>query len=99
MILTVTPNPAYDTTYELPALRPGEVHRISTTHLRPGGKGVNVASVLAQLGEDVVATGFASPAFATEVAETGLRADFVTALPHVRRTVAVVEPAPLEGRR
>ena len=92
MILTVTPNPAYDATYEVPALEPGEVHRVDTAHVRPGGKGVNVASVLAGLGEDVVVTGFASPAFAEDVTALGLRAALVTALPDVRRTVAVVEP-------
>ena len=92
MIVTVTPNPAYDATYEIPALVPGEVHRVATTHLRPGGKGINVASVLLQLGSEVTATGFASDAFAVEVARLGITERFVPVLPHVRRTVAVVEP-------
>lgn len=97
MILTVTPNPAYDATYEVPEVRAGAVHRVTATHLRPGGKGVNVASVLAQLGEQVISTGFASPAFADEVRSAGLRAEFVTCLPHVRRTLAVVEPGRTTG--
>ena len=92
MILTVTANPAVDVTYELPVLRAGEVHRVATTHVRAGGKGVNAAGVLAQLGEEVLATGFASPAFAEDVRAAGIVADFVTTLPRVRRTVAVVEP-------
>ena len=92
MILTVTANPAYDVTYEVAAVRPGEVHRVTTAHLRPGGKGVNVAAVLRQLGEEVVATGFGTTAFAEELRATGVRAELVTCLPHVRRTVAVVDP-------
>lgn len=92
MIVTVTPNPAYDATYELEAVRLGEVQRVSRTALRPGGKGVNVAAVLHQLGEEVLATGFASPAFAEEVQSTGVPGSFVTSLPHVRRTLVLAEP-------
>ncbi|MBO0803184.1 MAG: 1-phosphofructokinase, partial [Nocardiopsaceae bacterium] len=55
MILTVTPNPAWDVTYEVPALVPGELHRVARVHRRLGGKGVNVARVLAALGHDAVA--------------------------------------------
>ena len=92
MIVTVTPNPAFDATYEVAALEPGRVHRVETAHLRPGGKGVNVAAVLARLGEDAVVTGFANDAFAEAVTALGLRAALVTVLSQVRRTVAVVEP-------
>lgn len=91
LILTVTPNPAYDVSYTTPLLEPGEVHRVSTVHRRPGGKGVNVASVLASLGEPVVASGFATSEFAGDVRALGVRADFVEALPHVRNTVAVYD--------
>ncbi|WP_248583153.1 hexose kinase [Nocardioides sp. InS609-2] len=92
MIVTVTANPAYDVTYELPSLTPGDVHRVETVHQRPGGKGVNVAAVLTQLGEPVIATGLSSVAFAADLAALGVNESFVTALPHVRRTLAVVEP-------
>lgn len=57
MILTVTLNPALDITYHVDALTPGATHRVSRVDERLGGKGVNVASVLTQLGEPVVATG------------------------------------------
>lgn len=92
MILTVTPNPAYDVTYEVGTVRLGEVHRVRKARLRPGGKGVNVAAVLSRLGEPVTATGFASAAFADEVAASGVPSAFVTVLPHVRRTLVLVEP-------
>lgn len=63
MIITVTCNPAIDVTYQLGLLVPGEVHRIQQVHTRVGGKGVDVARVLHQLGEAVVATGFADHDF------------------------------------
>jgi tagatose 6-phosphate kinase len=57
LILTVTLNPAIDLTYRVGELKPGETHRVSRVDERLGGKGVNVASVLTQLGVPVVATG------------------------------------------
>lgn len=59
MILTVTLNTALDLTYRVPRL---EVHgstRVREVAERPGGKGLNVARVLAALGHDAVVTGFA----------------------------------------
>ncbi|AWT52381.1 1-phosphofructokinase family hexose kinase [Mycolicibacterium smegmatis] len=46
MIVTVTPNPSLDRTLHLPALRPGEVNRATSTMTEPSGKGVNVALAL-----------------------------------------------------
>ncbi|MGW8695731.1 1-phosphofructokinase family hexose kinase [Streptomyces eurythermus] len=59
MILTVTLNTALDITYRVRSLRPHATHRVSEVAERPGGKGVNVARVLAALGHDVTVTGFA----------------------------------------
>ncbi|MFI8325848.1 1-phosphofructokinase family hexose kinase [Streptomyces sp. NPDC085529] len=59
MILTVTLNTALDVTYEVPALVPHAAHRVARSAERPGGKGVNVARVLAALGHETVVTGFA----------------------------------------
>ena len=92
MIVTVTLNPAYDITYEVTSMNPGDVHRVSRVHRRPGGKGVNVAAVLARLEEPVVVTGLADEQFANHTEELGLRTAFVHALPSVRSTVTVVEP-------
>ncbi len=58
MIVTLTPNPAVDVTYTVPRLVPGEVHRVQQVVESAGGKGVNVARVLAQLGHGVCVTGF-----------------------------------------
>jgi tagatose 6-phosphate kinase len=59
VILTVTLNTALDLTYGVPALVPHTSHRVTDLSERPGGKGVNVARVLAALGHDSVVTGFA----------------------------------------
>lgn len=59
MILTVTLNTALDITYRVPALVPHASHRVDEVTERPGGKGLNVARVLAALGHEAVVTGFA----------------------------------------
>ncbi|WP_067829146.1 PfkB family carbohydrate kinase [Nocardia inohanensis] len=92
MILTVTMNPAYDITYRVKCLDRGRAQRVMSVEQRLGGKGINVARVLAQLGKPVRATGFADLEFAAAVGRE-LRADFVPALPWVRRTLVVSESA------
>ncbi|MGW2258030.1 1-phosphofructokinase family hexose kinase [Streptomyces sp. NPDC001780] len=59
MILTVTLNAALDITYRTPALVPHGSHHVTEVSERPGGKGLNVARVLAALGHETVVTGFA----------------------------------------
>jgi len=56
-VATVTPNPAIDQTITVERLRPGEVHRALLIRQDAGGKGVNVASCLADWGLPVVAFG------------------------------------------
>ncbi|PSM44012.1 1-phosphofructokinase [Streptomyces dioscori] len=55
MILTVTPNPSLDRTYEVPSLDRGEVIRASGERMDPGGKGVNVSRAVAAAGRRTVA--------------------------------------------
>jgi tagatose 6-phosphate kinase len=96
VILTVTLNTALDITYRVRSLRPHASHRVSEVMERPGGKGVNVARVLAALGHEVTVTGFAGGATGTVVRER------LTATPRIvdalvpvagatRRTIAVVD--------
>ncbi|SEG30894.1 tagatose 6-phosphate kinase [Actinacidiphila yanglinensis] len=59
MIITVTLNSALDVTYRVPSLIPHATHRVTEAVERPGGKGVNVARVLAALGHRTTVTGFA----------------------------------------
>ncbi|MBA8736847.1 1-phosphofructokinase [Chromobacterium violaceum] len=56
-IHTVTPNPALDQTVTLDALRTGAVNLARAAHVNAGGKGVNVASCLADWGLPVHAHG------------------------------------------
>lgn len=56
-VVTVTLNPAIDQTITVDALRPGAVHRARAVRHNAGGKGVNVASCLADWGIPVIATG------------------------------------------
>lgn len=58
LITTVTLNAAIDKTYYLPALEPESVMRVKRLYAEAGGKGVNVARVIRQLGRSVLATGF-----------------------------------------
>ncbi|MFI5614167.1 1-phosphofructokinase family hexose kinase [Amycolatopsis sp. NPDC051903] len=53
MIVVVTPNPAVDVTYRVARHVPGETNRVLEVHRRPGGKGLNVARVLAGLAVEV----------------------------------------------
>lgn len=53
MILTATPAPAVDQTVHLDQVRLGEAQRVDPPVIRPGGKGINVARVLASRGHAV----------------------------------------------
>ncbi|MDO5672583.1 MAG: PfkB family carbohydrate kinase [Actinomycetaceae bacterium] len=69
MIWTITPNPAMDITYHLPALNLGQSHRVEDVTIRPGGKGLNVAFVAAQMGVDVQVVGFLGGSVGQDIAQ------------------------------
>jgi 1-phosphofructokinase len=56
--LAVTLNPAIDRTITIPNFEAGKVNRVQGEYLNAGGKGVNVASSLADAGHTVAVTGF-----------------------------------------
>jgi tagatose 6-phosphate kinase len=96
VILTVTLNTALDITYRVRELRPHTSHRVTEVTERPGGKGLNVARVLAALGHQVTATGFAGGATGRSLREQltrthGLVDALVPVAGATRRTVAVVD--------
>ncbi|NEB81323.1 1-phosphofructokinase, partial [Streptomyces sp. SID14478] len=96
MILTVTLNTALDLTYGVEALRPHASHRVTEVTERPGGKGLNVARVLAALGHEVTVTGFAGGATGRTLQDRLRGAERISdALVPVsgatRRTIAVVD--------
>ncbi|MFI1399485.1 1-phosphofructokinase family hexose kinase [Streptomyces sp. NPDC020681] len=95
MILTVTLNTALDITYRVPALIPHSSHRVGEVRERPGGKGLNVARVLAALGHESVVTGFVGGPVGSVLREL-----LAPLAPHdalvpiagtTRRTIAVVD--------
>jgi len=55
VIVTVTPNPAWDVTIEAPRVVHGATNVVAPARRRAGGKGINVARVLASRGVSVVA--------------------------------------------
>ncbi|MDL2310562.1 hexose kinase [Peptostreptococcaceae bacterium OttesenSCG-928-C18] len=58
MILTVTLNPSVDISYKLEKFMLNDVNRCKDVDKTAGGKGLNIARVLKQLGEKVNTTGF-----------------------------------------
>ncbi|MBE8477084.1 1-phosphofructokinase family hexose kinase [Streptomyces justiciae] len=96
MILTVTLNTALDITYRVQTLKPHASHRVSEVTERPGGKGLNVARVLAALGHEVTVTGFTGGATGRVIQDRLTTTPGVTdaLLPvsgATRRTIAVVD--------
>ncbi|MFE6894924.1 1-phosphofructokinase family hexose kinase [Streptomyces sp. NPDC057694] len=96
MILTVTLNTALDITYRVRSLRPHASHRVTEVTERPGGKGLNVARVLAALGHEATVTGFAGGATGRTLQDQLLDAEgvcdaLVPVSGSTRRTIAVVD--------
>lgn len=96
MILTVTPNPSLDRTYEIPALDRGAVLRATADRIDPGGKGVNVSRAVAAAGHRTLAVlplgGPAGAALAGLLGAEGIEVAGVPVLGHTRSNVAVAEP-------
>ncbi|MFG3254433.1 1-phosphofructokinase family hexose kinase [Streptomyces sp. NPDC048172] len=99
MFLTVTLNAALDLTYRVRRLEPHASHRIREVTERPGGKGLNVARVLAALGYEATVTGFVGGGTGAELrghlteepAASGVRDALVPVAGTTRRTVGVVD--------
>lgn len=57
MILAVTMNPSVDISYQVDPFMLDDVNRVEHVSKTAGGKGLNVARVIVQMGENVLATG------------------------------------------
>lgn len=81
MIYTVTFNPALDYILSLKTIAVGEVNRTLTERLLPGGKGINVSTVLRNLGHENTALGFIAGFTGREIRERlkeqGICTDFI----------------------
>lgn len=102
MILTVTPNPALDLTYRVDGMRLHGEHRVREVRATAGGKGVNVARVLAQLGTPVTCAGPLGGATGSELRELlggvdGISQSWTPIAGAPRRTVTVVDQGGATG--
>jgi 1-phosphofructokinase len=96
-VVTVTLNPALDQTVELDRLERGKVHRARSVRLAPGGKGINVASCLADWGQRVTVTGLLgrdnSAVFESMFAARGIEDRFVRADGLTRTNIKLIDEA------
>ncbi|MFM9368410.1 1-phosphofructokinase [Streptomyces sp. Da 82-17] len=96
MILTVTPNPSLDRTYEVPALDRGEVIRATGDRMDPGGKGVNVSRAVAAAGQRTLAVlplgGTPGDFVAELLGEQGIEVAPVAVAGQTRSNISLAEP-------
>jgi 1-phosphofructokinase/tagatose 6-phosphate kinase len=96
LIVTVTLNAAFARTITVPNFQRGQRHRASAGLPLAGGKGINVARSLKELGVPVIATGLAGGQAGLRIVErlTGeaILNDFVRIEGESRTTTAVVDP-------
>ncbi len=112
LIVTVTLNPALDITYSADRFMWGESNRVALVHARAGGKGINVARVLQQMGQAVIATGLAGGTTGTAIRDdlrtSGIREHLLLIAGESRRTITAfsvgdaeatefIEPGPAVG--
>lgn len=96
MILTVTLNAAVARTLVVPSLTLGQRHRAPESVSLAGGKGINVARVLRELGAPVMATGFAGgrngDTIRDGLSESAIPFDLVEIAGSSRTSTAIVDP-------
>lgn len=96
MILTVTLNSAVARTLVVPSLTLGQRHRAPESVSLAGGKGINVARVLRELGAPVMATGFAGgrngDTIRDGLSESAIPFDLVEIAGSSRTSTAIVDP-------
>lgn len=94
MILTVTLNPSVDINYKLNHFTLNNVNRVENVGKTAGGKGLNVARVLRQLGGEVAASGFLGGNLGDfirrEISEKGIKDLFVNIKGDTRNCIAII---------
>ncbi|GGC10408.1 1-phosphofructokinase family hexose kinase [Cellulomonas carbonis] len=97
MIVTVTPNPSLDRTFELDALVTGQVNRARSVHHDAGGKGINVSRALARHGVPTTAVlpagGPVGDRLVAMLREVGVEAVGVPVAGETRTNVTLVDAA------
>jgi 1-phosphofructokinase len=96
MIATVTLNPAIDKSVTVPRFAVGQTNRGEVRRTDAGGKGINVAKALKQLGAEVCALGFVAGSnghFILEaLAAYGIPADFTNVPGETRVNLKIHDP-------
>ncbi|MFF4320947.1 1-phosphofructokinase [Streptomyces sp. NPDC001568] len=96
MIVTVTPNPSLDRTYEVPSLERGTVLRATGDRVDPGGKGVNVSRAVAAAGVPTTAVlplgGSPGILLAELLGAQGVDVTAVSIAGRTRTNISVAEP-------
>ena len=98
-VVTVTLNPAIDQTLSIPGFAAGQVNRVAGSRSHAGGKGVNVACFLADLGVEtgieVIVTGFLGAGnaglFVETFAQKGITDRFVRIAGSTRVGIKIVD--------
>jgi 1-phosphofructokinase family hexose kinase len=95
VIATVTLNPALDKTVYIDRLLPNDTNRIKKIEMDAGGKGINAARVLKELGTETVALGFlggrTGRQIENELKHEGVPTDFVWVARESRTNISVQE--------
>lgn len=96
-IATLSLNPAIDQTASVPDFTAGRVNRVAWEQADAGGKGVNVASFLADFGHSVAVTGLLGTAnaepFVALFARKGIEDHFLRLPGRTRVNIKIVDPA------
>ena len=81
MIYTITFNPAIDYISQVENFELGKINRTKTEKILPGGKGLNVSTVLKNLGVENTAlgfiAGFTGEELKREIENKGVKTDFI----------------------
>jgi 1-phosphofructokinase len=97
MIITLTLNPAIDETVEIDHLVVADTNRIAAIRRDIGGKGVNVARVLRELGYEPLAMGFAPGRFGgmieEQLTDEGIGCDFIPYPGETRTNINILDRA------
>ncbi|MGE3857493.1 MAG: 1-phosphofructokinase family hexose kinase [Dehalococcoidia bacterium] len=95
MIVTVTLNPAIDQTIEVDRFAEGDTNRVTSIRLELGGKGINVARGLKELGYEPLAMGFAPGAMGRviedQLTDLGIGVDFTYISGETRTNVTIID--------
>jgi len=98
MIISVSMNPSVDKILNIPEFKAGFLNRIQSTSVTAGGKGINVANVLAAFTKDVVLTGFVGDSnneiideCTSNLADLGICVDFVKIHGRTRTNIKIIE--------